>query len=155
MMKGTPSIIIDPRKIELARYATYHLQLKPGTNVALLNMMLYYIISEGAEDSSFIENRTEGYEEMKAEILKLDMDESALITGVDKNLVKEAALAYAKAKCAMEFHGLGVTEHLQGTFTVQLIADLVMITGNIGKKGAGLNPLRLSLIHISEPTRPY
>jgi|TARA_R110000737_G_scaffold348572_1_gene382757 formate dehydrogenase major subunit len=142
MMKGTPSIIIDPRKIELAKYATYHLQLKPGTNVALLNMMLYYIISENAEDAEFIKNRTEGYEEMKAEILRLDMDEMEQITGVDKNLVREAALAYAKAKCAMEFHGLGVTEHLQGTFTVQLIADLVMITGNIGKKGAGLNPLR-------------
>lgn len=142
MMKGVPSIVIDPRKIELAKYATYHLQLKPGTNVALLNMMLYYIISEGAEDASFVASRTEGYEEMKAEILRLDMDEMSEITGVDKNLVREAALAYARANCAMEFHGLGVTEHLQGTFTVQLIADLVMITGNIGKKGAGLNPLR-------------
>lgn len=142
LMKGVPGIIIDPRKIELAKYATYHLQLKPGTNVALLNMMLYYIISEGAEDAEFIKNRTEGYEEMKAEILRLDMDEMEHITGVDKDLVKEAALAYARSNAAMEFHGLGVTEHLQGTFTVQLIADLVMITGNIGKKGAGLNPLR-------------
>ncbi|MEP1781488.1 formate dehydrogenase subunit alpha [Reichenbachiella sp.] len=142
MMKGVPSIVIDPRKIELAKYATYHLQLKPGTNVALLNMMLYYIISESVEDKAFIETRTEGYDEMKAEILKLDMDEMAEETGVDKDLVKEAALAYASSKAAMEFHGLGVTEHLQGTFTVQLIADLAMITGNIGKKGAGVNPLR-------------
>ncbi|MEO9967909.1 MAG: formate dehydrogenase subunit alpha [Reichenbachiella sp.] len=142
MMKGVPSIVIDPRRIELAKYATYHLQLKPGTNVALLNMMLYYIISEGAEDQEFISSRTEGYEEMKAEILKLDMDEMAEVTGVDKNLVKEAALAYAASPAAMEFHGLGVTEHLQGTFTVQLIADLAMISGNIGKKGAGVNPLR-------------
>ena len=70
------------------------------------------------------------------------MDEMEKITGVDKNLVKEAALAYARSKAAMEFHGLGVTEHLQGTFTVQLISDLAMITGNIGKKGAGVNPLR-------------
>ena len=142
MMKGVPSIVIDPRRVELAKYATYHLQLKPGTNVALLNMMLYYIISEGAEDKSFVQNRTEGYEEMKSEILKLNMDEMAAITGVDKNLVREAALAYAASNAAMEFHGLGVTEHLQGTFTVQLIADLAMITGNIGKKGAGVNPLR-------------
>ena len=141
-MKNVTSIVVDPRKIELAKYATYHLQLTPGTNVALLNMMLYYIISEGAEDKKFIESRCEGYEEMKAEILKLDMDEHEKITGVDKNQVKEAALAYANAKAAMEFHGLGVTEHLQGTFTVQLIADLAMITGNIGKKGAGVNPLR-------------
>ncbi len=142
MMKGVPSIVIDPRKIELARYATYHLQLKPGTNVALLNMMLYYIISEKAVDEAFVAARTEGFDEMKEEILRLDMDELSNVTGVEKELVKEAALAYANAEAAMEFHGLGVTEHLQGTFTVQLIADLAMITGNIGKKGAGVNPLR-------------
>ena len=142
MMKGVTGIVIDPRKIELAKYAQYHLQLRPGTNVAMLNMLLYYIISEGVEDEEFIRNRTEGYEEMKAEILKLDMDELSEITGVDKNLAREAAIAYAKANAAMEFHGLGVTEQMQGTFTVQLIADLAMITGNIGKKGAGVNPLR-------------
>lgn len=141
-MKGVTSIVIDPRKIELAKYATYHLQLRPGTNVALLNMMLYFIISEGIEDKAFIESRCEGYEEMKEEILRLDINELEKITGVDKYLVKEAAIAYATAKAAMEFHGLGVTEHYQGTFTVQLIADLAMITGNVGKKGAGVNPLR-------------
>ncbi len=142
MMKGVTGIVIDPRKIELAKFAKYHLQLRPGTNVALLNMMLYYIISEGLEDQEFIRNRTEGYEEMKGEVLKLDIDELERITGVDKNLVREASVAYAAAGAAMEFHGLGVTEQMQGTFTVQLIADLAMITGNIGKKGAGVNPLR-------------
>ncbi|MEQ9118708.1 formate dehydrogenase subunit alpha [Fulvivirga sp.] len=142
LMKGTMGIVIDPRKIELAKYAKYHLQLRPGTNVALLNMMLYYIITEDVMDKDFVAKRTEGFEEFKQEILKLDMDELASITGVDKELVKEASLAYAKANAAMEFHGLGVTEHSQGTFTVQLIADLAMITGNIGKKGSGMNPLR-------------
>lgn len=141
-MKGVTSIVIDPRRTELARYAKYHLQLQPGTNVALLNMMLYYIISEGIEDKAFIESRCEGYEEMKAEILQLDMDELATITCVSKELVREASIAYATSKAAMEFHGLGVTEQYQGTFTVQLIADLAMITGNIGKPGAGVNPLR-------------
>ena len=141
-MKGVTSIVIDPRRTELARYAKYHLQLQPGTNVALLNMMLYYIISEGIEDKAFIESRCEGYEEMKAEILELDMDELATITGVSKALVREASIAYAYSKAAMEFHGLGVTEQYQGTFTVQLIADLAMITGNIVKPGAGVNPLR-------------
>ncbi|MDO5509283.1 MAG: formate dehydrogenase subunit alpha [Weeksellaceae bacterium] len=142
MMKGVTGIVIDPRKIELARYAKYHLQLRPGTNVALLNMMLYYIISEGVEDKDFIANRTEGYEEFKKEILALNIDELESITGVKKELVRDAAIAYATANAAMEFHGLGVTEQKQGTFTVQLIADLAMITGNIGKKGAGVNPLR-------------
>ena len=142
MQSSVTSIIVDPRRIELARYATYHLQLRPGTNVALLNMMMYYIITENVLDQSFIEDRTEGFEDFKANLLKLDMDELSDITGVEKDLVKKAAVTYATAKAAMEFHGLGVTEHTQGTYTVQLIADLAMITGNIGKKGSGVNPLR-------------
>ena len=141
-MKGKPTIVVDPRRTELARYATYHLALKPGTNVALLNMMLYYIITEGLEDGTFIENRTEGYTSFKDQILALNMDELAEITGVDKKLVRLAAIAYAKAPNAMSFHGLGVTEHTQGTFTVMLISDLAMITGNIGRPGVGVNPLR-------------
>ncbi len=141
-MKGKTTIVIDPRRIELARYAKYHLQLKPGTNVALLNMMLYYIITEKAEAKEFIEKRTEGYKDFCDQILKLDMNELEKITGVDKSLVREAALAYANAPNAMSFHGLGVTEHTQGSFTVMLISDLAMITGNIGRKGVGVNPLR-------------
>lgn len=136
------TIVIDPRRTELANYATYHLQLRPGTNVAMLNMLLYYIISEGLEAKEFIEARTEGYEDFKANILKLNMDELSAITGVDKELARKAAMAYASAPNAMSFHGLGVTEHSQGTFTVMQIADLAMITGNIGRRGVGVNPLR-------------
>jgi len=141
-MKGKTTIVVDPRKIELARYATYHLALKPGTNVALLNMMLYYIIKEGLEDTNFIDKRTEGYQTFKDQILSLDMDELSEITGVEKDLVRRASMAYATANNAMSFHGLGVTEHTQGTFTVMLISDLAMITGNIGRPGVGVNPLR-------------
>lgn len=141
-ISGKPTIVIDPRRTELANYATYHLQLRPGTNVAMLNMLLYYIISEGLEAKEFIDARTEGYDEFKANILKLDMDELSTITGVDKELARKAAIAYASAPNAMSFHGLGVTEHSQGTFTVMQIADLAMITGNIGRRGVGVNPLR-------------
>ena len=141
-LKGKPTIVIDPRKTELAKYATYHLQLKPGTNVALLNMMLYYIVAEKLEAKEFIEKRTEGYTEFCDNILKLDVNEMEKITGVSKALVREAAIAYAKAPNAMSFHGLGVTEHTQGSFTVMLISDLAMITGNIGRRGVGVNPLR-------------
>lgn len=137
-----PMIVIDPRKTELAKYARYHLQLRPGTNVAVLNMMLYFIINEELEDNEFINNRTEGYDEFKKHILSQNIDELEKVSGVDKNLVKEAAIAYAKAKNAMSFHGLGVTEHFQGTYTVMLLADLAMITGNIGRIGVGVNPLR-------------
>jgi formate dehydrogenase major subunit len=142
MKQKNVSIVIDPRRTELANYATYHLQLKPGTNVALLNMMLHFIIKENLEDKTFIENRTEGYEDFKNHVLSFDVNELENITGVKKELVREAAMAYANAPNAMSFHGLGVTEHSQGTFTVMLIADLAMITGNIGRRGVGVNPLR-------------
>lgn len=141
-MKGKTTIVIDPRRTEIARYATYHLQLRPGTNVALMNMLLYFIIAEGLEAKDFIGKRTEGYEGFKDQIKKLNVDELEKITGVDKKLVREAAMAYAKAPNAMSFHGLGVTEHSQGSFTVMLISDLAMITGNIGRRGVGVNPLR-------------
>lgn len=136
------SIVIDPRRTELAKYATYHLALRPGTNVAVLNMMMYYIIAEGLVDKTFVENRTEGYAEFKAELMAIDLDKLEDISGVDRNLVREAAIAYATAPNAMSFHGLGVTEHSQGTFTVMQIADLAMMTGHIGRKGVGVNPLR-------------
>ncbi|AOW09650.1 formate dehydrogenase subunit alpha [Flavobacterium gilvum] len=141
-MKGKTTIVIDPRKTEIAKYATYHLQLRPGTNVALLNMILYYIITEGYVSKGFIKHRTEGYEEFSEKIKGIDIAEMEKITGVDRNLVREAALVFDKAPNAMLFHGLGVTEHSQGSHAVMLIADLAMITGNIGRRGVGVNPLR-------------
>jgi len=141
-IKGKTLIVIDPRKTELTQYADFHLQLRPGTNVAVLNLMLYYILKEGLDDRKFIETRTEGYDEFRREILRLNPDELSAVSGVDKELVRQAALAYARAGAAMSFHGLGVTEHYQGTFAVQLIADLAMVTGNIGRPGVGVNPLR-------------
>jgi formate dehydrogenase major subunit len=142
MKSGNISIVIDPRRTELARYATHHLALRPGTNVALLNMMMYFIVSEGLEDAAFIKNRTEGYDEFVRDLMQLDITEMEKVCGVSAEKVKAAALDYARAENAMSFHGLGVTEHSQGTFTVMQIADLAMLTGNIGRKGGGVNPLR-------------
>lgn len=135
-------IVIDPRKTELAKYATYHLALRPGTNVAVLNMMMYYIVTEKLADNDFIRARTEGYDDFLNEIKALDVDKMEAISGVDKDWVREAAIAYATADAAMSFHGLGVTEHSQGTFAVMQIANLALMTGNIGRKGVGVNPLR-------------
>ena len=142
MKADNVSIILDPRRTEIAKYATYHIPLRPGTNVAVLNMMMYYIISEGHVDKAFIENRTEGYDDFLKEIMNIDLDNLEKVCGVDRNLIKDAALAYAMAPNAMSFHGLGVTEHSQGTFTVMQIADLALLTGNIGRRGVGVNPLR-------------
>ena len=141
-MKGKKLIVLDPITTDIAKLADYHIRLRPGTNVAVLNMMLYYIVKGNLLNKDFVENRTEGFDEFLNHINGLDIDHLASVAGVDKQLVKEAAIAYATAKNSMEFHGLGVTEHEQGSKTVMLIADLAMITGNIGRRGVGVNPLR-------------
>ncbi|MDC3145445.1 formate dehydrogenase subunit alpha [Candidatus Pelagibacter sp.] len=142
VMKGKKLIVLDPITTDIAKLADYHIRLRPGTNVAVLNMMLYYIVRGNLLNKDFVENRTEGFDEFLNHINGLDIDHLASVAGVDKQLVKEAAIAYATAKNSMEFHGLGVTEHEQGSKTVMLIADLAMITGNIGRRGVGVNPLR-------------
>ena len=142
MKTGNVSIVLDPRRTEIARYATHHIALRPGTNVAVLNMMMYYIIKEGLADDNFIDNRTEGFEDYKKELFNIDLNKLEKISGVDREEIRQAAIAYASAPNAMSFHGLGVTEHSQGTFTVMQIADLALMTGNIGRRGVGVNPLR-------------
>jgi len=141
-MKGVTSIVVDPIKTKLAEIAQYHLQIRPGTNVAILNMIAHYIIKEELVNKSFIESYTEKFETFKNHVIDLDMNELETLTGVSKELVKEAAIAYASSNNAMEFHGLGVTEHFQGSKTVMLLSNLAMMTGNIGRNGVGLNPLR-------------
>ena len=141
-MKGVPLIVIDPRVIEIVKYATYHLQLRPGTNVALLNMFAYYIWEAGLIDGEFIEKRCENWAEFETGLRSLNLDDLEKIHGVDRSRVKAAALAYAGAENAMAFHGLGVTEHSHGSKSIMLIADIAMMTGNIGRRGVGVNPLR-------------
>jgi formate dehydrogenase alpha subunit len=142
VMKGKKLIVLDPVKTELAKMADYHIQLRPGTNVAVLNMMLYFILEAGLEKKAFIKERCEGFENFDKEIKKLNIDQLEKACGINRELIKKAAIAYATAKNSMEFHGLGVTEHTQGSKTVMLIADLAMITANLGRKGVGVNPLR-------------
>ena len=141
-MKGIPSIVVDPVKTKLAKLASYHLQLRPGTNVAILNMMAHYIVKENLANQEFINQYTEFYTDFKKHVIELNMDELEILTGVSKELVKKAAIAYASADNAMEFHGLGVTEHYQGSKTVMILSNLAMMTGNVGRPGVGLNPLR-------------
>jgi formate dehydrogenase major subunit len=141
-MQGVTSIVVDPVKTKLAKLATYHLQLRPGTNVAILNMMAHYIVKENLVNREFIRQYTQFYNDFKEHVTGLDMDAMEELTGVSKALVKKAAIAYATADNAMEFHGLGVTEHYQGSKTVMLLSNLAMMTGNVGRPGVGLNPLR-------------
>ena len=141
-IKGAKLIVIDPRKIELTEYAVVHLQLRPGTNVPLFNALAYTIIEENLYDEIFIADRVAEWPEYKSFIQNFAPEKVAEICGVDASLIREAARLYAKNKPSLSVHGLGMTEHTQGTEGVMSIVNLALLTGNIGKKGAGVNPLR-------------
>jgi formate dehydrogenase major subunit len=142
VQRGVPLIVIDPLRTELARYAQYHLRPRPGTNLAVLNLFARAILDAGLIDQDFIARRTEGWEDFAAHLHGLDVATQTRLCGVPWDLIQAAARAYATAPAAMEFHGLGVTEHWQGTKAVSLIAAIALMTGNLGKPGAGVNPLR-------------
>lgn len=143
-------IVIDPRKTEVSKsphvLAKYHLRPLPGTNVILLNAMAHYILKENLFDNEFIKNRCDEkyFLLWKDFILNGDNspDVAAKISGVPKKDIEGAANLYANAGNASVFYGLGVTEHLQGSTGVLAIANLAMATGNIGRKGTGVSPLR-------------
>ena len=139
---GARLILIDPRKTELRRYADVHLQLKAGTNIPLFNALAHAIIDEGLADADFVHERVDEFEEFKAFVAGYAPEAVAEECGVEAGDIRRAARLYAAAKPAMCFHGLGMTEHLQGTEGVMTIVNLALLTGNIGKPGTGINPLR-------------
>jgi formate dehydrogenase major subunit len=140
--RGVPLIVIDPRRTELARLADLHLQLEPGTNVALLNGLGHVIAREGLLDQAFIATRTEGVEEWVQTVAESTPEKTEQITGVPAALIREAARRYASSGASLCVHGLGVTEHRWGSHGVIALVDLALATGNIGKPGTGINPLR-------------
>jgi formate dehydrogenase major subunit len=141
-LRGTRLIVLDPRKIELTRYSTLHLQLKPGTNVPLLNAMACTIVEEGLYDEGFLRERVAGFEQFRRFVQSWSPERAAAVCGVDAQQIREASRIYAKQGPSMCFHGLGVTEHVQGTEGVMCLVNLALLTGNIGKQGSGINPLR-------------
>ena len=142
LKQGTRLIVVDPRKTELAAMADVHLQLKPGTNILMFNALAHAIIDEGLADADFIANRVTEFEEFRAFVADYSPEAVAERCGVDPQLIRKAARIYASEKPSMAMHGLGMTEHLQGTEGVMTIVNLALLTGNIGKPGSGVNPLR-------------
>jgi formate dehydrogenase alpha subunit len=140
--KGAKIIVADPRKIELVGLATVWLNLKPGTNIALLNGMMNVILREGLEDRDFIAGRTEGFEKMQKVVMEYPPDRAAKITGVSEEDIIKAARLYAKAEKAMIIYSLGMTEHITGTANVMSLGNLAMLTGNVGRQSTGVMPLR-------------
>lgn len=140
--QGTKLIIADPRQILLTEYADIIIQQKPGTDVALLNAMMNIIIQEDLHDKDFIEKRTEGFQELEKTVKKYSPEKAEKITGVPKEKIVEAARLYGQAENAALFFSMGITQHTTGVDNVVSIANLAMLTGNIGRPGTGVNPLR-------------
>ncbi|HPV83490.1 MAG TPA: molybdopterin-dependent oxidoreductase, partial [Nitrospira sp.] len=140
--RGVPLIVIDPRRTELARLADLHLQLHPGTNVALLNGIGHVIAKEHLTDAVFVRDRTDGFEEWLKEVEDCTPALTSKLTGVPSHLIAEAARRYATSGGSMAVHGLGMTEHRWGSHGVMALVNLALATGNIGKPGTGINPLR-------------
>lgn len=140
--RGARLVVIDPRRIELTRYADVHLQLRPGTNVAVLNGLANVIISEGLADEAFIGSRTENFDAYRETVASYTPERVEEISGVPAALLRQAARLYATSGASMSVHGLGVTEHRTGSYGVMALANLAILTGNIGRPGTGINPLR-------------
>ncbi|WP_447980658.1 formate dehydrogenase subunit alpha [Candidatus Nitrospira bockiana] len=140
--RGTPLIVIDPRRTELARMATLHLPVRPGANVALLNAMGHVLVREGLLDRPFIERRTDGLAEWMASVSECTPESAERITGVKAEVIREAARRYATSRASLCMHGLGVTEHRWGSHGVIALCNLALAAGQVGRPGTGINPLR-------------
>jgi len=148
--QGARLIVIDPRTTEMVKSphlkADYHLKLRPGTNTAIITALAHVILSEGLQNESYIQERCDlqSYKDWKEFVLREDNSPEAMaaVTGVPAEIIRGAARLYATGGNAAIYYGLGVTEHAQGSTTVMGIANLAMCTGNVGREGVGVNPLR-------------
>jgi len=140
--RGAKVIVIDPRDIQIARIADIYLQQRPGTDVAWLNGMMHIIIEEGLYDQAFVDDRTEGFDELKAAVAGYTPARVQRITGIPAGDLEAAARIYATAERAAILYAMGITQHTTGVDNVLSCANLAMLTGNVGKPGTGVNPLR-------------
>lgn len=139
---GTKLIVMDPRRSDLARVAHRFLQFKPDTDVAMLNAMMNVIVTEGLVDEAFIASRTIGYEELRANVAAYTPEAMAPICGIDAETLRYVARLYACSKGSMILWGMGVSQHVHGTDNARCLIALALMTGQIGRPGTGLHPLR-------------
>jgi len=139
---GAKLIVADPRRSDLSRHATYMLQFNPDTDVALLNAMLHVIVTEGLVNEAFVCDRTSGYEALAENVKGFSPEKMAPICGIDPQTIREVARLYATSKGSMIFWGMGISQHVHGTDNARCLIALALSTGQIGKPGSGLHPLR-------------
>ena len=140
--QGTCLIVADPRRSDLARMAHRFLQFRPDTDVALLNAMMHVIVREGLVDRDFIENRTLEYEALEENVADYSPERMAPICGIDADTIREVARLYATSRASMILWGMGVSQHVHGTDNARCLIALALMTGQIGRPGTGLHPLR-------------
>ena len=140
--RGARLIVIDPRAIELAAYADCYLAVRPGTNIPLLNAMAHTIVTEALVDGEYLASRVTGFENFRRAVDLWPPERAAAVCGVAAQAIRDAARLYAAGSPAFSVHGLGLTEHVQGTDGVMALVNLALLTGNLGRPGAGVNPLR-------------
>jgi formate dehydrogenase major subunit len=140
--RGTKLIVVDPRRSEIADHADWYCRIKPGTDVAFYNAMIHVIIEEGLVDRDYVERRTENYEALHKLVASYPPETAAKICGVDAETLREVAVAFGRARSAIIFWGMGISQHVYGTNNARCLIALALLTGNIGKPGSGLHPLR-------------
>jgi len=140
--RGTKLILADPRRSELARHAEHYLQFKADTDVALLNAMLHTIVEEGLVDAKFVADRTSGYEELRKNVEGYSPEAMAAVCGVPAETIRAVARLYAKSRASMILWGMGISQHVHGTDNARCLIALALATGQVGRPGTGLHPLR-------------
>src|SRR3569623_135376 len=139
---GAKLFVMDPRRQLLSRHATEHLQFKPGSDVAMLNAMINTIITEGLTDDQYIAGYTEGFEELKEKIKEFTPEKMEAICGIPAKTLREVARTYVRAKSLIIFWGMGISQHVHGTDNARCLIALALSTGQVGRPGTGLHPLR-------------
>ncbi|CAJ96485.1 formate dehydrogenase subunit alpha [Cupriavidus necator] len=139
---GTKLIVADPRRSDLARFAHRFMQFKPDADVALLNAMMHVIVTEGLVDQDFIDSRTIGFDELQRNVAAYSPELMAPVCGIEAEVIREVARLYATSKASMILWGMGVSQHVHGTDNARCLIALALMTGQIGRPGTGLHPLR-------------
>ena len=139
---GTRLILADPRRSELARHATHYLQFKPDTDVALLNAMMHTIVAEGLVDAEFVRDRTSGYAELEKNVAGFSPEAMAPLCGIPAETIRTVARLFATSRASMILWGMGISQHVHGTDNARCLIALSLMTGQIGRPGTGLHPLR-------------
>ncbi|MDP7667172.1 MAG: formate dehydrogenase subunit alpha [Rhodospirillales bacterium] len=140
--RGATLIVIDPRTHGLSRHADFHLQFKPGTDVALLNAIMHVIVEEDLVNTGYVQRFTENFPELERRLKDFPPERMAKITGIDAETIRAVARIYARAARALIFWGMGIAQHVHGTDNARCLIALAMMTGQVGRPGTGLHPLR-------------